>query len=159
VSALDPHLALIKAWVFFVPESRDPAVSGPDPTQRGPEPILGVRFAPVEVLDLARRSGLYTQGSGTFPWGSGPTVGTLEYIVFSGHVAAPESSTWWGRVLFTTRLEIAVWAPHLHAVVRGTPVLGYRQWPPGPPQGRIRACRCCQSLICDCRAASVRLLT
>jgi hypothetical protein len=36
VSASDPRLALIKAWVFFVPESRDPAVSGPDPTQRGP---------------------------------------------------------------------------------------------------------------------------
>jgi hypothetical protein len=32
VSALDPRLALIKAWVFFVPESRDPAESGPDPT-------------------------------------------------------------------------------------------------------------------------------
>jgi hypothetical protein len=32
VSAPDPRLALIKAWVFFVPESRDPAVSGPDPT-------------------------------------------------------------------------------------------------------------------------------
>jgi hypothetical protein len=59
VSASDPRLALIKAWVFFVPESRDPAVSGPDPTQRGPEPILGVRFAPVEVLDLSQRSGLY----------------------------------------------------------------------------------------------------
>jgi hypothetical protein len=99
-----PRLALIKAWVFFVPESRDPAVSGPDPTQRGPEPILGVRFAPVEVLDLTLRSGLYTQGSDTFPWGVGPTVDTLEYIVFSGHVAASEPSTWWGRVLFTTRL-------------------------------------------------------
>ena len=57
VSALDTRLALIKAWLLFVPESRDPAVSGPDPTQRGPEPILGVRFAPVEVLDLTRRSG------------------------------------------------------------------------------------------------------
>jgi hypothetical protein len=94
VSALDPRLALIKAWVFFVPESRDPVVSGPDPTQRGPEPILGVRFAPVEVLELTRRSGLYIQGSDTFPWGSGPTVDTLVYIVFSGHVAAPEPSTW-----------------------------------------------------------------
>jgi hypothetical protein len=104
VSAPDPRLALIKAWVFFVPESRDPAVSGPDPTQWGPEPILGVRFTPVEVLDLTVRSGLYTQGSNTFAWGSGPTVDTLEYIVFSGHVAAPEPSTWWGRVLFTTRL-------------------------------------------------------
>jgi hypothetical protein len=69
VSAPDPRLALIKAWVFSVPESRDPAVSGPDPTQRGPDPILGVRFAPVEVLDLTRRPGLYTQLSGTFSWG------------------------------------------------------------------------------------------
>jgi hypothetical protein len=59
VSAPDPRLALIKAWVVSIPESRDPAVSGPDPTQRGPEPILGVRFVPVEVLDLTRRSGLY----------------------------------------------------------------------------------------------------
>jgi hypothetical protein len=70
VSAPDPCLALIKVWVFFVPESWDPAVSRPDHTQRGPEPILGVRFAPMEVLDLTQRSGLYIQGSGTFPWGS-----------------------------------------------------------------------------------------
>jgi hypothetical protein len=95
-------------------------VSGPDPTQRGPGPVPGVRFAPMEVLDLARRSGLYIQGSDTFPWWSGPTVDILEYIVFSGHVAAPEPSTWWGRMLFTTRLEITAWAPCLHAVVRGT---------------------------------------
>jgi hypothetical protein len=33
VSALDPRLALIKVWVFFAPESQDPAESGPDPTQ------------------------------------------------------------------------------------------------------------------------------
>jgi hypothetical protein len=45
VSASDPHLALIKAWVFSITESRGPAVSGLDLTQRGPEPILGVRFA------------------------------------------------------------------------------------------------------------------
>jgi hypothetical protein len=31
MSALDPRLTLLKAWVFFVPESREPAVSGPDP--------------------------------------------------------------------------------------------------------------------------------
>jgi hypothetical protein len=66
-------------------------------------------------------------GSDTFPWGSGPTVDILECIIFSGHVVAPEPSTWWGRVLFTTRLEIAARAPRLHTVVRGTPVLGYRQ--------------------------------
>jgi hypothetical protein len=129
VSAPDPHLALVKAWVFFVPESRDPTVSGPDPTQRGPEPILGVRFAPVEVSDLSRRSGLHIQGSSTRPWGSGLTLDTLEYIIFSGHVTAPKLSTWWGRVLFTTRLEIDARAPRLHTVVRGTPVLGYRHRP------------------------------
>jgi hypothetical protein len=30
VSAPDPRLALIKAWIFFALESRDPTVSGPD---------------------------------------------------------------------------------------------------------------------------------
>jgi hypothetical protein len=74
-------------------------VSGPDPTWRGPDPILGVRFAPMGVLDLTRRPSLYIQGSDTFPWGSGLTVDTLEYIIFSGHVAAPEPSMWRGRVL------------------------------------------------------------
>jgi hypothetical protein len=57
VSAPDPRLTLIKAWVFFVLESRDLAVSGPDPTQRGPRPVPGVWFTPVGVLDLTQRSG------------------------------------------------------------------------------------------------------
>ena len=133
MSAPDPRLALIKVWVLFVPESRDPVVSGLDPTQRGPGLIPGVWFVPVEVLDLTRRSDPYIQGSSTFPWGSGPTFDTLEYIVFSGHVAAPEPSTWWGRSLFTMRLEIAIRVSRLDTVVRGTAVSGYRQWPPGPP--------------------------
>jgi hypothetical protein len=118
VSAPDPHVALIKAWVFFVPESWGPAESGPDPTQRGPGPVPGVRSVPAEVLDPARKSGPYMQESGIFPWGSRPTVDTLECINFSGHVAAPEPSTWCGQVLFTTRLEIAAWAPCLLTVVR-----------------------------------------
>jgi hypothetical protein len=125
VSAPDPLLALIKAWVFFVPESQDLAVSGPDPTQRGPGPVPVVWFTPVGVLDLARRFGLYIQGSGTFPWGSRPTIDALEHIVFSVYVASPDPSTWWGRALFATRLEIVVRAPCLHTVVRGTPVSGY----------------------------------
>jgi hypothetical protein len=32
VSAPDPRLALIKSWVFFALESRDPTVSSPDPS-------------------------------------------------------------------------------------------------------------------------------
>jgi hypothetical protein len=59
--------------------------------------------------------------------GSGPIVDTLECITFYGHVAAPEPSTWWGRVLFIACLEIDARAPHLHTIVRGTPVTGYRQ--------------------------------
>jgi hypothetical protein len=57
-------------------------------------------------------------GSGTFPWGSGPTVDTLGDIVSSGRVAASELPTWRGRVLFTARLEIAARAPCLYVVVR-----------------------------------------
>jgi hypothetical protein len=79
----------------------------------------------VGVLVLSRWSGLHVQGSNTFPWGSRPTIDILEYIVFSGHVATLEPSTWWGRVLFTMRLEIAAWALCLHAIIRGTPISGY----------------------------------
>jgi hypothetical protein len=83
MSAPDPHKALIKAWVFFVLGSRDPAEGGPDLTQRGPGPVLAVQSVSAEVLDPARWSGPRMQGSDTFPWGS----------VFPGHVAIPESST------------------------------------------------------------------
>jgi hypothetical protein len=65
---------------------------------------------------------------------------------------------WWGQVLFTVQLEIVVWAPCIHTVVRGTPDSGYRQWPPDPPQGTIRACRWGQSLIGDWLAVSARQL-
>jgi hypothetical protein len=130
VSAPDPCLALTKASELFVPQSRDPAVSGPDPTQRGPRPVPRVQFVPVEALDLARRSGPYMQGSDTFPWRCGSTVYTLEDFVFSGHVVTREPSTWWGRVLLATRLEIAAWTLRLHTVVvGGTPVSGYRHIP------------------------------
>jgi hypothetical protein len=79
----------------------------------------------VEVLDSAGRSGPDMQGSDTFPWWSEPTVDTLEDIVFPGHVATLEPSTWWGRVLFATRLKIVVWTQHLHTVVAGTLFPGY----------------------------------
>jgi hypothetical protein len=74
-------------------------VGGPDPILGGPNPILGVRFAHVEVLGQTWRPGPYIQGSGTLPWGSELTVDALEYITFSGHVAAPDPPTWWGQEL------------------------------------------------------------
>jgi hypothetical protein len=128
VSALDPRLALVKACVFFVPESRDPIVSGPDPTQRGPEPILGVRFAPVEVPDLSRRSGLHIQGSGL-------TIDTLEYIIFSSHVVAPELSTWWGSgvVYHATRDSRAGTASSYCS--KGYPCFRVPTVAPGPTSG------------------------
>jgi hypothetical protein len=69
MSASDPRLVLIKVRVFFVPESRDPVVSGPDlhrgvrdssrgPVRAcgGPEPYpevrsvyTGVRYFPMGV--------------------------------------------------------------------------------------------------------------
>jgi hypothetical protein len=91
---------------------------------------------------------LYIQGSGALPWGSRLTVDALEYITFSGHVAAPYPPIWWaqallwsqssrprlGRVmvwshiqLFTKRLKIAAWVLRLYIVARGTLVSGYRQ--------------------------------
>jgi hypothetical protein len=78
------------------------------------------------VSDRIRGSGLCVQGFGVSSWRSGPTDCTLGYIIFSGHVAPLEPSMWWGRVLFTARLEIAARAPCLHTVVRGTPDSGCR---------------------------------
>jgi hypothetical protein len=83
-----PRLALIKVRVLLL-EFRDLVVSGLGPTQGGPRPVLGVQSVLAEVLDPARRFRMCIQGSDTFPWGSGPTVDTMEYIVSSGHVAAP----------------------------------------------------------------------
>jgi hypothetical protein len=68
-------------------------------------------------------------GFGTFPRGSGSIDDIMVYFTFSGHLAAPEPPTWWGRALFITRLEIDAWVPCLHTIVRGTSVPGYRQWP------------------------------
>jgi hypothetical protein len=56
------------------------------------------------------------------------------HVVGSGAVL----SVWPGGVVRVQRL---------HTVEEGTPDSGYRQWPPGPPQGRMRACRWSQSLI------------
>jgi hypothetical protein len=127
-----PTWALIKARACSILGPWDPTVGGPDPIRGGPDPILGVRSVHVGVLDQTWRSGL--------------TVDILEYITFSGHVAAPDPPIWWGQALllaqssrsrlgrvwpgptyssFTTRLKIATWVLRLHTVVRGTLVSGY----------------------------------
>jgi hypothetical protein len=67
------------------------------------DPIIGVRLAHVVVLDQSWRSGLYIQGSGTLPWGSGLTVEALGSINFSGHVAALDPPMWWGQALLWTQ--------------------------------------------------------
>jgi hypothetical protein len=102
-------------------------MGGPELTRRDPNPIQGTQHAYLGVLDHIQGSGLCVQGSDASSWRSGPTDCTLGYIIFSGHVAPLEPSTWWGRVLFTVRLEIAARAPCHHTVVRGTPDSGYRQ--------------------------------
>jgi hypothetical protein len=120
VSAPDPRLALIGVRVPLLLESRDLVVSDLGPTQGGPGPVSGVQFILAEVLDPARRFESCIQRSDTFPRRFGPTVDSMEYIVFPGQMAALEPSTWWGHVLFVTRLKIVVWTPHLHTVVTGT---------------------------------------
>jgi hypothetical protein len=89
---------------MFCPETLGPHCGRPRPHTGGGglNPIPGVRLAHVEVLDQPWRSGLYIQGSGTLPWGSGLTVEALRYITFSGHVAAPDPPMWWGQALLRT---------------------------------------------------------
>jgi hypothetical protein len=96
MSAPDPRLALIKVRVLLLLESRDLVVSDLGPTQGGPGPVSGVQSILVEVLDPAQKFRPCIQGSSTFLWGSRPTVDTMEHIVFPGHLAALEPSTWWG---------------------------------------------------------------
>jgi hypothetical protein len=70
MSAPDPSLG--KAWVFPVPESRDPAVGSLDPRQWGPGLNSEVRAALAGVLDLAPEVRSICTGVRHFPMGSGP---------------------------------------------------------------------------------------
>jgi hypothetical protein len=78
--------------------------------------------------------------------------------VFPCHVAPFGLPIRWGQARSSAWLGDVAWVWCLHAVGKGTPDLGYRQWPPVPPQGRMRAYRWDQSLIVCWTAASVRLL-
>jgi hypothetical protein len=78
--------------------------------------------------------------------------------VFPCHVAPFGLPTRWGQAPSSAWLGDVAWVRRLHAVGEGTPNLGYQQWPPVPPQGRMRAYRWDQSLIGGWTAASVRQL-
>jgi hypothetical protein len=65
----------------------------------------------------------------------------LEHVPSLGHVATPGRLMWRGGELFSTQPETSLLAQRLYLVTRGTPVSRYRQWPPGPPLGRVRACK------------------
>jgi hypothetical protein len=91
----------------------------PGPTKGRPCEISGPK-------PFARSSSLLVDPGDICPL-HGPTVDTMDYIVSSGHVAAPVLPTWRDQALFTTWLKAAAWTPRLHTVVRGTPDSGYRQ--------------------------------
>jgi hypothetical protein len=57
----------------------------------------------------------------------------------------PSLVIWWPRSC--PRGGVGRCLPCLLTIVRGTPVPGYRQWPLGPPHGRLQACRWGQSLF------------
>jgi hypothetical protein len=82
-------------------------MGGLDLTRRDPDPIQGTQHVYLGVPNRIRGSELCVQGFGASSSRSSPTDCILGYIVFSGHVAPLEPSTWWGRVLFTaeSRLE------------------------------------------------------
>jgi hypothetical protein len=140
---------------------------GPHTGGGGSYPILGVWFIHVGVLDqpggpdrISRGPTLSHGGldSLSMPWSTSPSLAT--WRPRSRPRGGVRCCCWprvvtrgWGESRpgpthssLTTRLKIAVWVLCFHTVVRGTLVSGYRQWPPGPPQGRMRACRWGQSL-------------
>jgi hypothetical protein len=94
------------------------------------------------VRTLSNGSGLlYFGGPGCAhrgPVSSGPDGVAFEKATSTAHEVL--------LGLFSARLRVAAHASCLHTVARGTPNPGYRQWPPGPPQGRMRGCRWGQSL-------------
>jgi hypothetical protein len=139
-------------------------VGGLDPIRWGPDPILGVWSIHVGVLDQLggpNKGPALSHGgpdSLLMPWSISLSLATWRHrsrphggvrrCCWSRVIARGWDKSWSGPMYssFTMRLKIAAWVLRLHTVVRGTLVLGYRQWPPGPPQGRMRAYRWGQSL-------------
>jgi hypothetical protein len=103
VSVPDPRLGPVQGPGMFCPRTLETHCGRPGPhtggsefhsrgpayTRGSPGPTLGVRTV--------------NPGSGALPWGSGLTVDALEYITFSGHVAASDPPIWWSRALLWTQ--------------------------------------------------------
>ena len=125
------------------------------------------------------RPGSYSEGPGAYPRDPASPLGssglvhtgvwcpsvevrthrcTLGSIVFPCHVVPLDLPMWWGRVPLSVWPGGVIRVQRLHTVEEGTPNSGYRQWPPGPPQGRMRACRWGQSFISGWSATPTRLL-
>jgi hypothetical protein len=81
VSAPEPRLTLIKAYVFFVQESRDIAVSGPDPAQGGSGPVPGVQARPWRFGTLSGGR-VRTYGGPALSYG-GPDPLLISWIISS----------------------------------------------------------------------------
>jgi hypothetical protein len=120
-----------RSWTIL--EGLDCIYRGPVPFHGGPDPLNGGASVS-DSLDTWRHQ--------TCP------CGVVRYCCWPRVVARGLGRSWSGPTYrsFTTRPRIAAWVLCLFTALRGTPVLGYRQWPPGPPQGRMRACRWGQSL-------------
>jgi hypothetical protein len=133
---------------MLCPGTLGPHCGRPRPHTGGPDPILGVRFAHVEVPGQTWRPGPYIQGFGTFPWVPNSLVipqsmslsldtwrhqthpcGVVRCCCWPRVVARGCGESWPGPTYgsFTTRLKIAALVLRLYTVVRGTLVLGYRQ--------------------------------
>jgi hypothetical protein len=130
VPAPDPFQGRVQ--VFPAPESRDLVVICPDPTRKGPGSLSEVRPSCTGsgAFHIAGSDPLRVSGARPFPW---PRGDPRRLMLRDGE-------------LFAAQPETSPLAQRLYLVTRGTPISRYRQWPPGPPQGRVRACRWGQDL-------------
>jgi hypothetical protein len=102
-----PSWVLIKVRVCSALEPWDPTVGGLDPIRGGGGGGVRIPFegSGSHTWRSCAKSNLEAwtvwvqHGSGTLPWGSRLTVDALEYITFSGHVAASDPPMWWSQAL------------------------------------------------------------
>jgi hypothetical protein len=130
------HRTPIHAGVFQVLEP----CQGPVPTLRDLGLTRGTRHA------LLRAPDPLVQGSGVLPWRSGPIEapwGVLSFLATRCSQPCPCGGV---GCYFPCDPRVSHGCSVFILQKGGTPVSRYRQWPLGPPQGRVRACRWGQNL-------------